>query len=105
VWDIRDALRNSDMLVRTPALGAALAEKLADRPLALLRGHGHVVVGGDIRIAVYRAIYCEVNARLQLQALQLDSRPRYLSSAEAQNADATNMKVIGRAWRHWAERA
>jgi HCOMODA/2-hydroxy-3-carboxy-muconic semialdehyde decarboxylase len=105
VWDIRDDLRNSDMLVRTPALGAALAEKLGDRPLALMRGHGNVCVGPDIKIAVYRAIYCEVNARLQLQALQLDSRPRYLSTAEAQNADSTNMKVMTRAWRYWAERA
>ena len=105
VFDIRSEMRNSDMLVRTPALGVALAQTLGDRPVALLRGHGNVVVGADLKIAVYRAIYCEINARLQLQALQLDARPRFLSTGEAEQSDATNMKVLGRAWRYWAERA
>jgi HCOMODA/2-hydroxy-3-carboxy-muconic semialdehyde decarboxylase len=105
VFDIRDKVKNSDLLIRTPALGAALAESLGDRPVALMRGHGNVVVGSDLKVAVYRAIYCEANARLQLQALQLDSKPKYLSAGEAENSDATNMKVVGRAWRYWAERA
>ena len=86
------------MLVRTPALGVALAESLGMRSVALLRGHGNVVVAADIKVAVFRAIYCEVNARLQLQALQLDSKPRYLSESEALQSDAANMKAIGRAW-------
>ena len=73
IFDIRDHVRHSDMLVRTPALGVALAESLGARSVALLRGHGNVVVAADIKAAVFRAIYCEVNARLQLQALQLDS--------------------------------
>jgi HCOMODA/2-hydroxy-3-carboxy-muconic semialdehyde decarboxylase len=105
VFDIRDELKNSDMLVRTPALGVALAETLGNRPVALMRGHGNVVVAPDIKIAVYRAIYCELNARLQLQALQLDSKPRFLAAGEAENSDASNMKVVARAWRYWAERA
>lgn len=105
IFDIRNYVRHSDMLVRTPALGAALAESLGERSLALMRGHGNVVVAADIKAAVYRAIYCEVNARLQLQALQLDPKPRYLSESEAMQSDATNMKVIGRPWRYWAERA
>ena len=105
VFDIRDHVRHSDMLVRTPALGVALADSLGGHALALMRGHGNVVVAGDIKSAVYRAIYAEVNARLQLQALQLDPKPRYLSESEALNSDATNMKVVARPWRHWAERA
>jgi len=105
VFEIRDQLKNSDLLVRTPALGVALAKALGDRPVALMRGHGNVVVGPDIKVAVFRAIYCETNARLQLQALQLDSKPKYLTAGEAGNSDATNMKVVGRAWRYWAERA
>ena len=36
-----------------------------------MRGHGSTVVGTSIEQAVYRAIYAEVNARLQLQATQL----------------------------------
>ena len=105
IFEIRDQVKHSDMLVRTPALGVALAQALGPHSLALMRGHGNVVVATDIKVAVYRAIYCEANARLQLQALQLDPKPRYLSDTEAAQADATNMKVIGRPWRYWAERA
>ena len=105
VFEIRSEVKNNDMLIRTPALGLALAETLGDRPVALLRGHGNVVVATDVKVAVYRAVYCELNARLQLQALQLDSRPRYLTTVEAENSDTSNMKVVGRAWRYWAERA
>jgi len=40
VFDIKAAAgQSTDMLVRTPALGRALAHALADRPVALMRGH------------------------------------------------------------------
>lgn len=105
IFDIRSHVKHSDMLVRTPALGVALADSLGSHAVGLLRGHGNVVVAADIKAVVYRAVYCELNARLQLQALQLDSRPRYLSESEALQSDATNMKVLMRPWRYWAERA
>jgi ribulose-5-phosphate 4-epimerase/fuculose-1-phosphate aldolase len=105
VFDIRDHQRHSDMLIRNPALGLALADSLGEHAVALMRGHGNVVVGADIKVAVYRSIYCEMNARMQLQALALDPKPRYLSESEALNSDATNMKVVARPWRYWAERA
>ena len=47
VWDIRAAAGgDTDMLVRTPALGRALAQTLGTRPVVLMRGHG---VGEDDR--------------------------------------------------------
>src|SRR5687767_13500240 len=45
---------DTDMLIRTPDLGAALAETLADAPYALMRGHGSVAVGSSLKQAVYR---------------------------------------------------
>ena len=48
VFEIRDVAGDTDMLVRTPELGAALARTLADKPAALMRGHGAVVVGDSI---------------------------------------------------------
>jgi HCOMODA/2-hydroxy-3-carboxy-muconic semialdehyde decarboxylase len=105
LFEIRDCDPHSDMLVRTPALGVALAETLGERSVALMRGHGNVVVAGDIKAAVYRAVHCELNAKLQLQALQLDPNPVYFNEAEAANSDRTNMGVVDRPWRYWAERA
>ena len=46
----------TDMLVRNPELGAALAKTLGTAPVALMRGHGDVVVGQSVREAVFRAI-------------------------------------------------
>jgi ribulose-5-phosphate 4-epimerase/fuculose-1-phosphate aldolase len=51
------------MLVRDTALGKFLASTLRDKPVALMRGHGNVVVGPDVQRIVRYAIYTEVNAR------------------------------------------
>ena len=107
VFDIRDAGgAATDLLVRSPALGAALAETLGERPVALLRGHGNVVVGGSIREVVFRAVYTEINARLAAEALRLgNGRAIFLNDAEAKAATATNQAQIGRAWALWRARA
>ena len=60
------------MLIRTPQLGVALARTLGNATYALMRGHGSVAVGKSIKQVVYRAIYGEVNARLQGEASRLD---------------------------------
>ena len=51
--------------------GAALAKTLGRNPVALLRGHGNVVVGMSIKQAVVYAVYVDINARMQMQALAL----------------------------------
>ena len=45
VFEIRQVGGMTDMLVRTPELGRALARTLGNSPAALMRGHGAVVVG------------------------------------------------------------
>jgi ribulose-5-phosphate 4-epimerase/fuculose-1-phosphate aldolase len=70
-WEIRDAREGSDMLVRDTYLGASLANKLGQHPAALMRGHGAVVVGESLAVAVGRSVYLEQNARMQFQAEML----------------------------------
>jgi ribulose-5-phosphate 4-epimerase/fuculose-1-phosphate aldolase len=84
VFDIREAMGMTDMLVRDAKRGKALAESLGDGPVALMRGHGDVVVGPDLRIAVARAVYTEVNARIQMQAVMLAAggRLNYMAAEE-----------------------
>ena len=106
VFEIRDFEKGTDMLVNTPALGAALAGVLAGRPAALMRGHGAVVVGENLPRTVGRSIYLETNALLQLQALTIagpDSRVTYLDDSEVQ-ASAPPQDYV-RAWPLWRERA
>jgi ribulose-5-phosphate 4-epimerase/fuculose-1-phosphate aldolase len=104
-FDIRKTAGDTDMLVRDGYLGAALAKTLGGKPLALMRGHGNVVVGADVRIAVYRAIYTEINARLQWQAKLLGGKPNYLTNAEGKKAEAANAAVVDRPWHLWRTKA
>ena len=85
-WDIRDAMDGSDMLVRNSVLGASLAATLGAHPAALMRGHGSVVVGAKIQIAVGRTIYLDHNAKMQYQAMMMmggsDAQVVYMDDAE-----------------------
>ena len=101
VFEIRNtAGPNSDMLVRTPELGAALAKSLGSRNIVLMRGHGSTVVGFSLRQAVYRAVYAEVNARQQSEALRLGA-PIYLTPGEATESAKANDGQQDRAWNLW----
>jgi ribulose-5-phosphate 4-epimerase/fuculose-1-phosphate aldolase len=93
----------TDMLIRDRKLGAALAASLGTANFALMRGHGSVAVGATLKQVVYRAIYAEVNARLQSEALRLGAI-NFLNDAEAANAARTNDSVIDRPWELWKAR-
>jgi len=106
VWDVRDTPDPdaAAMLVRNRALGSALASKLGDKSVVLMRGHGNVVVGPNVQIAVRYAIYTEMNARLQAIAVSLGGPINFISAEEAQ-AKAGSPNDFGRAWRFWKARA
>lgn len=88
------------MLVSNGPLGVALAAALGARSTVLMRGHGSTVVGTSIEQAVYRAIYAEVNARLQIEATQL-GKVTYLNAQEAAKAAVINDTQLPRAWELW----
>ena len=68
VFEIRKVREENDLLIRDRPLGKALAETLGKCNCVLMRGHGMTVIGDSVPEAVFRAIYTEMNARLQLQA-------------------------------------
>src|SRR5215813_6575360 len=106
VFDIRAASGEmTDMLVRNPALGQALARTLGAAPVVLMRGHGAVAVGGGLPEVVFRAVYTEVNARLQAQAMALGGTVTYLDPEEAKRAQASIAGTIGRPWELWKKKA
>ena len=100
IFEIREAAGDTDMLVRNPALGQALARRLDDKPAALMRGHGSVAVGISLPQVVFRAVYLEVNARLQAEAMKLGS-VNFLTSGEASLAAAMNDAHLLRPWMLW----
>jgi HCOMODA/2-hydroxy-3-carboxy-muconic semialdehyde decarboxylase len=100
LFEIRDVAGDTDMLVSNGELGVALAAALGPRSAVLMRGHGSTVVGASLEQAVYRAIYAEVNARLQIQAMTL-GEVTYLNEREAAKAAAINDTQLARVWELW----
>ena len=102
IFDIREAAGITDMLVREPALGRALAERMGQHSAVLMRGHGVAVVGPSLPFAVARSVYLEVNARIQLQAIDLGGEVTYLDPREAQAVvDAGELRGYERPWAMW----
>jgi ribulose-5-phosphate 4-epimerase/fuculose-1-phosphate aldolase len=104
-FDIRTAGGDTDMLIRNPTLGKALAKTLGSRPVALMRGHGAVVVATDLPRVVFRSVYAEQNAKLQAQAMQLGKQVKFLDAEEAKKAEASISGTIGRPWELWKRKA
>src|SRR6202140_2148234 len=105
VFEIRDfAGSGSDLLISDNRLGAALAQSLGEGPAVLMRGHGSTVVGSTLRQVVFRAVYTEVGARLQTEAMRLGP-VTYLTEEETVAATNTIGTQIDRAWFLWLKAA
>ncbi|MBB3331712.1 HCOMODA/2-hydroxy-3-carboxy-muconic semialdehyde decarboxylase [Halomonas campaniensis] len=105
IFEIRDTAGTAtDLLIRDRSLGASLADSLGNDNVVLMRGHGATVAGPTLKQAVYRAIYVEVNARLQADALRLGPI-EYLTLDEARSARETTEGQVERPWQLWKMRA
>jgi ribulose-5-phosphate 4-epimerase/fuculose-1-phosphate aldolase len=77
LFEVRDAYGSATergVLVLNSMLGKALAAKLADNPVVLMRGHGETVVGRSAKEATVRTLYTNIDARAQTAAALLNSR-------------------------------
>jgi len=100
-FEIREACGTAtDLLIRDSVSGEALARSLGRGTVALMRGHGSTVVGPTLRLAVFRAVYTEVNARIQWQAMQMGT-VTYLTAEECAAATAGVGSQVNRAWDYW----
>jgi ribulose-5-phosphate 4-epimerase/fuculose-1-phosphate aldolase len=106
VFDIREKFGPTDMLVNRKERGTEVARVLGKHNVALMRGHGNVVVGSNIQNVVWRAYYTEVNARMLATAVALGAGPvEYLSPEETELTDVSMQRVEARPWKLWKEKA
>jgi ribulose-5-phosphate 4-epimerase/fuculose-1-phosphate aldolase len=105
VFDIRKEREDNDLLIRDRRLGMALAGALGNCNCVLMRGHGMTVIGDSVPESVFRAIYTEMNARLQLQATQLEGPIEFLSDEEGRRSSAANRGTLERPWELWKRSA
>ncbi len=105
IYEIRDfAGDGSDLLITDNRLGASLAQVLGQRSVVLMRGHGSTAVADSLVTAVYRAVYTEINARIQTDALRLGP-VNFMSEAEGRSTAQTIEGQGKRAWDLWKKTA
>ncbi len=101
IFDLRQHFGDgTDMLIRNRDMGAALAGDLGEHCVVLMRGHGSTAVASSVRLAVFRAIYTEQNARLVSTASTL-GEITYLSEAEADATLEMHESQLHRPWNLW----
>lgn len=101
VFRIEEKFGATNMLVSNNAIGVELANVLGNSHVALMRAHGSVACGPSLQVAVFRAVYTEVSARVQQACLVHGLPIAALSEAEGLLADETNMGAGMRAWDLW----
>jgi ribulose-5-phosphate 4-epimerase/fuculose-1-phosphate aldolase len=94
------AARERGMLVRSAILGAALAKKLGNNPVVLMRGHGMTVVADSVKRATVQAAYIQINAQVQLAAMQLSKNIESMDAKELEFNHVENFDV-DRPWNNF----
>jgi HCOMODA/2-hydroxy-3-carboxy-muconic semialdehyde decarboxylase len=103
VFDISEKFGKTDMLVSDHPKGIAFADCLGDKDIALMRAHGSVACGPTMQMAVFRAVYTEVNSRVQHWTMALSNGGciAFLDEEEGRLADGPNQGACMRAWQLW----
>ena len=104
-YEIRTVQGSTGMLVNNNQLAAALAQTLGDKAVALMRGHGVVIVGPNIPEAVSRGIFLDINARVQIQATALGGTISGLGPQDIAPQAPTGAGGYPRSWPFWKQRA
>jgi ribulose-5-phosphate 4-epimerase/fuculose-1-phosphate aldolase len=106
VWDSRTSFGDTDLLITDMARGKDLAGGMGANNSVLMRGHGCVVTGGNIKQAVLNAIYFKINASLVLQSMQIGDDITYLSEGELELTKkiAYADNALARMWDYWSRR-
>jgi HCOMODA/2-hydroxy-3-carboxy-muconic semialdehyde decarboxylase len=104
-WDSRDEFGDTDMLVVKPEEGRSLARALGSHWMVLMRRHGATLAGTTLRELVFRTIYSNANAELQLRSMAI-GKIQPLSRGEAERSGPRQLQPspMGRAWEYWTER-
>lgn len=107
VWDSQPEFGDTDMLVNTLPMGHSLAKTLGQGRVALIRGHGAVAIGENIRNLVMTSVYLKENAELALQARAF-GKPVYALTPGEVRKTGTMLRTplaTDRAWDFYVARA
>lgn len=100
LWDSAAEFGDTGMLVNDPQQAASLARDLAEHWVVLMRGHGAVAAGRDLKDLVFKAIYSCREAEFQRDA-SLWQAIKKLSPGEIAKAGTPSAAAVERCWTHW----
>jgi HCOMODA/2-hydroxy-3-carboxy-muconic semialdehyde decarboxylase len=100
VFDFHNVSQTKGLLITNNEQGATLAKVLGDKPVALMRGHGNLVVASDIPRVVHRALYTEINAKQLATALSFGRPIKYIAEDEM-----LDPQRLGDSWDVWKNEA
>jgi ribulose-5-phosphate 4-epimerase/fuculose-1-phosphate aldolase len=106
VWDSRTSFGDTDLLITDMERGMDLARGMGQHNAVLLRGHGCVVVGGNLKQAVLNAVYFKINASLVLNSMLLGDEITYLTEGEIELTKKLvySDNAVQRMWDYWSRR-
>lgn len=100
LWDSRDRFGDTPMLVTDAEQARDLAATLAGGHIALMRGHGAVLTGTDLRDLTFRAVHAAREAHTLTLATGLGPVTP-LSPGEIAQAGTPAAAAVARSWDHW----
>jgi HCOMODA/2-hydroxy-3-carboxy-muconic semialdehyde decarboxylase len=108
VFDHRDVSKDDPslrgkLMVNNAKLGAALAKTLGGDSVVLIRGHGNAVIGASLPWVVLRAVYTQLNAQVQMQAITLGGQVIYLDEDELK-MHSVEVFDVDRSWQNLKSR-
>jgi ribulose-5-phosphate 4-epimerase/fuculose-1-phosphate aldolase len=106
LWDIRDRFGDTNLLVANIDQGSDLALSLGAATTILMRGHGVTIAAASLKEAVITAVYVQLNAVLQMDAMRLGT-VKYLSDGEVKLTREMTLlpNVTNRVWDYLTSRA
>jgi ribulose-5-phosphate 4-epimerase/fuculose-1-phosphate aldolase len=105
VWDIHDKFGDTNLLVADMEQGRDMTRALGPNTVVLMRGHGCTVASDSLQKAVITAVYVQVNATLQLEAMGLGDITFLTPGEVKKTGDLLNIpSVVGRVWDYLVSR-
>jgi len=86
--------------------GLALAQRLGDKKAVIIRGHGSVVVGENIKAVLFGSHFAELNAKYQISAYHMGEEPRALKDNEKSEYSAFwSNRIYEKVWNYYLDKA
>ncbi len=86
--------------------GQNLAETLGQSQAVIMRGHGAVVVGENLKSLLFSSLTLELNAKYQLANYQMGVEPRPLQTEELEEGQRffSNQRTFDKAWQYYIDK-